>query len=207
MVNPWGMLVKDVYTAMITTGSGVTTTADDPGAATAANTVRNILLSNSPYGYADFNSSDVRGRLVSYEIRVRYVGTELNRGGEISYLFEPHHDGLQGQSLATMLKYNEAKRFSINSAKGEGWASLLWHPAEDQDTTWFDKIKQANGTSDPSSSGYDAVFFHDNVAYAWAAYPHGAIYINPAVDGSPMEIECWAVVEYAGRNVHGRSVS
>lgn len=54
-----------------------------------------------------FNGARVQGRIVSYGIRWRYIGTELNKGGRLYCLVHPDHDNLYGNDFSTLGSFKE----------------------------------------------------------------------------------------------------
>lgn len=70
-------------------------------------------LASLPYRSTDFTSGTsftggrVQGRIVSYGIRWRYIGTELNKGGRVYCLVHPDHDNLYGTQFSVMGNFKE----------------------------------------------------------------------------------------------------
>jgi len=75
--------------------------------------VQFVNFSSLPYRKTDFVNGDsfspsrVQGRIVSYGIRFRYIGTELNKGGRMYALVEPDHDNLYGAGFNSLGVYKE----------------------------------------------------------------------------------------------------
>jgi len=80
-------------------------------------------LPTSEYGYAtmpslpfgktlftsgtEFNTAGVHGRIVSYGVRWRYIGSELKRSGRCYSLVHPDHGNLYGCSFTSLGGYKE----------------------------------------------------------------------------------------------------
>jgi hypothetical protein len=70
-------------------------------------------LSGLPYTKANFTSGNefltggVHGRIVSFGVRWRYIGTELQRSGRVYSLVHPDHDNLYGASFTSLGAYKE----------------------------------------------------------------------------------------------------
>jgi len=79
----------------------------------------NAVSPNSDYVSTSFGVA-LQCRLVSMGLRVRYSGTELNRGGRVILLEDPEHASLSGTNLATLLANEKAKEHRV----GENWITL-----------------------------------------------------------------------------------
>lgn len=60
------------------------------------------------------NPAPVSGRIVSCGLRVRYIGTELNRGGVCYCLVTPDHTNVQGFSMALLSTYSECIKVPVS---------------------------------------------------------------------------------------------
>jgi len=91
-----------------------------------------IGASNSDYVLAQFGTTATLAqfRVVSSGLRVRYVGTNLNRGGQMIALQEPTHDDLLGYSLTALDAQDQSVRFKVN----EKWTYLTYRPVFDSET-------------------------------------------------------------------------
>lgn len=85
---------------------------------------------NSPYSSADFSDTadDMQHRLVSACLRVRYAGTELNRGGTYTCLVTPRHENIWSSSMSidVMGNFSTTRRVPITN----DWVELLWFPID-----------------------------------------------------------------------------
>lgn len=68
--------------------------------------VQNYLTSSNPDLF-------VKGRIISTGIRVRYIGTELNRGGRLVMYVSQDHNNMQGEGINNLSSFTEAIRLPI----------------------------------------------------------------------------------------------
>lgn len=70
----------------------------------------------APYTIANIGPGlgQVQNRLVAAGLRVRYIGTELNRGGMIVPFRHPENQPFTGYHLADMLAYQETRQAIVN---------------------------------------------------------------------------------------------
>jgi hypothetical protein len=84
-------------------------------------------LNSLPYSSAQLLGGDVSvpapvsGRIVSCAIRVRYVGTELNKGGIMYCLVTPDHTNTNGLSMQTLSAYSETIKMPV----GRQWTTIV----------------------------------------------------------------------------------
>lgn len=81
-----------------------------------------VLTSNSDMASSAFGDGLANYRLVSMGMRVRYRGSELNRGGRVVVLEEPDHAQLVGLTVDQVLAYEKAKEFEVDGK----WCTLLF---------------------------------------------------------------------------------
>lgn len=82
---------------------------------------------NSPFTVTNFdvnNVGAVEWRPVSLGIRVRYSGTELNRGGTIFLIEEPDHQEFIAEDTTTISKFKNCLRVPVTRS----WATVNWIP-------------------------------------------------------------------------------
>jgi len=79
---------------------------------------------NSPFDANAGANAITRFRLVACGLRVRYGGTELERGGFKIGIVDPTHDSLTGRTAASLLEEKQAKRFKVQRE----WSTALWRP-------------------------------------------------------------------------------
>ncbi len=83
------------------------------------------MFPNSPYAASLFSATNpggVCGRAVAGGIRVRYIGTELNRGGQILALEHPDHNSMVNMTLPDMLAFPEAHLEAVDRS----WHTVHW---------------------------------------------------------------------------------
>lgn len=97
------------------------------GSATVAGE-NTVAYANSPYAYSQYGSADTKlqFRLVAHGLRVKYTGTELNRGGAIVGLAQPRGEDL---SLSTMTELlSNAAVHTVTFDEDGSWLELTWAP-------------------------------------------------------------------------------
>lgn len=154
------------------------------GPAFAGTTISNTVVansviavnSNSPYSYAAYSSTTLKARFVCGEIRVRYIGTELNRGGDAVVYCDTNHNNLVGYSEAQLLGYAAAGRSFINMQE---WISCKYNGV-------VDPIEE-NFVTDPASS-----------VQTKAANACMVVWLNSAVPAQPFDYEVWGHFEVIG---------
>lgn len=101
-------------TTLVTTGTGVTST-----------TV------NSPFAAADFSTAQatVKARLVAAGVRIRFIGTEVDRGGQVIGLVHPDHSSMAGMTLADIRAFSTCYTSKVNRE----WHSICYNPIQPDD--------------------------------------------------------------------------
>lgn len=81
---------------------------------------------NAPFDSTQISgaASGVSFRLVAFGLRVRYTGTELNRGGNKVCLVDPTHNTVAGRTEADLLSDPQARKLPVS----RNWTSLTWQP-------------------------------------------------------------------------------
>lgn len=166
--NPW-VLVSDTPwagpTLPGTTGTGIL-----------------AFASNSDYTTATFGPNAFR--TVSLCLRVRYIGTELNRGGAIFGLCEPDHVSLVGKDLSGMRQYAQCAETKV----GDGWTEIVY-----------------TGPVNPTEFEYTSTAINGSIV------PNSqymmAIWIRSAQIGSLFDWEVWGNYEVIGPNIQGKTPS
>jgi hypothetical protein len=92
---------------------------------------------------ATMDGSTYTFRVVSFGIRVRYTGTELERGGTIYLLEHPNHGALTTLTAEDMLKYEYCDRAPVDRE----WHSVIYQPRLPNDYTF--STNEYGGTSAP----------------------------------------------------------
>jgi len=88
-------------------------------------------------GYSPTSSIHWVSRIVGFGVRVRYVGSEMSRSGQVVAFREASNDGgllLNPVTIATLL----ASRESVTVPADRKWHSAVWRPAAPRDITYYD---------------------------------------------------------------------
>jgi len=140
--NPYGQIQNTEVSLWNTTAtfSGVTTQWTGVGSA--------FTSSDSPYPSSAFlQGTGVQNQLSSYRVvgsamRVRYVGSEVSRAGQLVIYRDPLNQPMgNGISTANML----ANRETVSAVVDREWRSVVWKPADPTDVTYFDTFNVAVG--------------------------------------------------------------
>lgn len=175
---PYRMLQNTASAAAATTAASTNINTVD--IATANNTT---YVSNSPHA-GNTAANDLRGRLVGAGIRVRYIGTENNRGGLLWGLENPVHAGIQNSTFESLQSYGETRSFSVDRE----WKSVVYHPLDEDESDWF---------STTDSLTVPPQFFLG----FWASG------LQSGASASAFQFECVAIFEEQGRTVRGTTPS
>jgi len=144
----------------------------------------NLFVSNSEYVQAQFGLSALLNqyRVVSFGIRIRYVGTELDRGGQIIGFCDPNHIALTGRNVADLDGEIESKRFPVD----RNWITVLYRPVFAQDTDFsYSMVPLGNATN----------------------YIGFILVAASATTPLSFEFEVYGNFEIVGRNVRGKTPS
>lgn len=134
------------------------------------------VKSNSAYAYANYGATSLKSRFVCGEIRIRYIGTELNRGGDAVVYCDTNHNSLLGYSEANLLSYAACGRSFIGMNE---WISCKY-----------------NGVVDPTEENF--VIDPSSGTLTKNANPCMVIWINSAVAAQPFDYEVWGHFEVIG---------
>lgn len=118
-------------------------------------------------------------RVVSAGLRIRYSGTELNKGGTIRALQHPNHDSIIGLTAAQIEGYVQSKRFPVTRE----WSHVVYCPLTDSYNT------------QTGSGGFVAPY----------AVPFQGFLVS-STSGNEFEFEYVVNYEVSGRNVRGQTV-
>jgi len=131
------------------------------------------------------DSDQFEFRVVGSGLRIRYTGTELNRGGEIVGICDANHVSLFQRSLADINKEEVAKKFSVDRK----WKTVLYRPVENDDFQF--------------ASSITSVAFTDTEK----TYYMGFALQSPAGVSVTFEYEFFSVYELFGKNIRAMTVS
>lgn len=179
IADPTTAVANDVV-ALYTTGATFTGSVLTNGGAGVNNAV-----TNSPFALAAFGDVAALAayRVVCAGIRIRYVGTELNRGGQIIALLDPTGSSMIGNSSVAMLAEPQARKFPVNRT----WTTVTWRPTDNQDYSF-----QINPAANSPASLFG---------------PMAIMVIAPNLTPIEFEWEFSAVYEVNGRNIRGQTVT
>jgi hypothetical protein len=88
---------------------------------------------NGPYNSGAFANGQVECRLVTAGLRVRYTGTELDRGGQIACLETPHHHTADGLPMYQIQQYDRA----VTQPVDRNWKAATWQPVRRGEYEYF----------------------------------------------------------------------
>lgn len=97
-------------------------------------------FSNSPYNVALFNNRYIQARLVGLGVKVRYAGTELNRGGNIILYRSPANIPIITGDTAQLLTYPGSRRVAMDRK----FYSIAYVP-DDPDFLGYQELSNLNG--------------------------------------------------------------
>jgi len=181
IAQPWFGSMSDQVVVQSTDANFTGTTA--AGIVTVGTGVNNAN-SNSDYVAATFAAGALQSqfRLVVGALRVRYVGTELNRGGDFLGYCDPNHSSVVGMNPTNFLANTETVRSAVNQKRE-------WHMLTATTAISAERDFQTQATI-PS-----AEFM-------------GFILVPPTTAvGLPIDWEFYGLYEATGTQIRGKSVS
>jgi hypothetical protein len=158
------------------------------GTTIALNSANNITAnSNSPYvdNNLDNDQNAVNPRVVSALLRIRYIGTQLNRSGTAICLHDPTHSTLFGRTVADLDAEVQSSRVHVC----EKWINIHYAPVYESDYEF--RITPFPGTSIIPNIDANSQFWYMG---AWISCGAAATF----------EYEFWTVIEFQGKNVRGQ---
>lgn len=195
LAQPYAMLTNDTNAVVFSGTAGPssqTVIADMTGTPSAQ--------ANAPYDVATFNSAKISGRIVSWKFRIKYTGTALNKGGTIIGLQEPTHSTLAAATVPQLRAHTTSHELAIADLKKGQWYQLSYRPVDPLDTAFINSIT-------PGAGAGKRIFLADNVTVTSNDTAFVAGYINVPVAQSTFLWEMYAVVEYTGANVPGKTIN
>lgn len=143
-------------------------TSNQPGVVTSGQTGSVQVLGNHPY--ANVAGTNIRARLVSMGLRIRYAGVNDGLGGTVVGFVHPSHSTVAGMTTANMLAYPDAVKYPCQRQ----WVTMVYSPVVDAETD------------------YSATDANPNVAF-------GAFLISaPNLTSIPYDYEIFQNLEYVG---------
>jgi hypothetical protein len=119
-MDPDNMIANDAAAVFYTrAGSTSTTISTFPLAAGDQ-----LAFSNSEYSLVSFTNNPVGGtyRIVAAALRIRYIGTELNRGGTIIAFVDPTNTPTVGRDASSLLAEECSRKFPVTKS----WITIHW---------------------------------------------------------------------------------
>jgi hypothetical protein len=176
VVRPGSLAASDQNSVFYTDSSFAGTAIATSGTGVLA------AKSNSDYVNAQFGISGVQFRLVTVGVRIKYRGTELNRGGRVIALEEPDHQSLIGLNASALLAYRQAT--SLRPTGGDKWMELV-----------------SSGPKVPEELEYSAVFSGGQTN------GHYLVFAFEGQANMAFEFEVFANFELIGSAVRGKTPS
>ena len=141
---------------------------------------------NGDYSASQFSAQGAQVRLVSMGLRIRWAGTELNRGGRIILYEDPEHAdwSTTGISLSQLLSNEKAREFKVS----EDWTTLCH-----------------SGPVMPSEYDFATTPFGPFGSSSTPA--HYLLALVQGAAGQALDFEVFWNYEVSGRNVRGKSRS
>lgn len=182
VANPWNTCNdRTIASYTINTFAGADPIAD-PAAPPAG--VNNALAAKIPYANADFNgvNAKVKARVVGVGLRIRYIGPELARSGQIIGLRNPDNRTLVALSRAEFRSFETSKTFSNKKQ----WIYALYRPVEPNDYE-YSPVSDRNSEN---ASGF--------LSYSLGMYVTDTTDSTGSPGPAPFEWEIIQYVEYIG---------
>jgi len=160
----------------------------------------NVITLNDPNNVvatsnSNFNESaigqgvnDIGVRVVGALMRIRYIGTELNRSGTATCIQDPTHASIQGRNQSELDSEIESRSVYI----GKDWINIPYCPKTVNEYQFLTN-------NIPNTSKYP------NIAAAVPYWYIGA-WLSCSTQ-SKFEVECWCVGEVTGAPVTGQTLS
>lgn len=187
LCQPFAAVANDINTIAVVAN----------GTALPSNLATGGKLTNAPYASSDFSGTGVQARLVSAVLRVKYTGTMLNAGGMHYGIQEPTHASFNSKSETDILATTCGASRSI--AANEDWFEVTYRPIDHHDVSWISSITRTTAAAYVIASDWGTV--------ADGAYPFMATISLAAAVSQPIQYEFWGVVEYAGPQVTGKTMT
>jgi hypothetical protein len=108
---------------------------------------------STPYTKAQLIGNSIRYRIVGAALRIRYDGSELNKGGALNIFADPNHFTVSGVTVVVMSQFDTYNSYSIvNITRNDGWITITHTPVNPEDydytadqvsnTTWATQVFQ-----------------------------------------------------------------
>jgi hypothetical protein len=143
VLNPWGNSNNGAFVGFTTATYAGTPIVVAPSIVTPG--LANALQSKMPYGNNAFGPSGLNkleARTVNYGLRIRYIGPEMARSGQLVGLRHPDNATLVGLSLLNFANYSEAKTMR----NSRSWSYCLWRPVKPEEYEFSTDANAPQGT-------------------------------------------------------------
>lgn len=114
------------------------------------------VYSNSDYTSATFGSDPSNNsnafKIVAFGMRVRFVGTEFNAGGEGLAVMEPDNMDLTGMSYSALGAYGTPTTY----LSGGKWVTVCWHPTSAAMLEYYNNPAALTAPATIAIAGYTA---------------------------------------------------
>lgn len=178
MVDPYRAAAKDansVFSSDSTYAGTVMSIVAGSGVLTGS--------TNSDYSISDFGAGQLaQGRIVGAGLRVKYSGTELNRGGVLLGISSPNHQPLNGLTFQDLDSFDCSTRFR----PGEKWVTALYCPVRQEELLYSPVLGSSGGLS---ATPIPILAF--------------AVQAPTAAVGAGFQYEFYAVIEVQGTAIRG----
>jgi len=142
---------------------------------------------NTPYATASYTANDVAGRVVSYGMRMRYTGTELEKAGRLCAFAHPTGETLDGHDLTDILKYPTALTVPVTRK----WVSIV-------------NKSGAPSTNSTNNAGHEMHNYTSSTTFGRNADVCISFTGTP---GSSWEFECYEIYEIIGTHMAAPTTS
>lgn len=136
-IDPAAMVANNVTCGY----ASLSTYATDafPGAVGSGATACAALVSNSALSSASIGATQNQVRIVACGLRVRYIGTEMHRGGRVVGMIEPEHSSVVGYTMSDALAYS-----AVHSGPASfDWTEVVWTPINNTEVTYVTTTSSA----------------------------------------------------------------
>jgi len=166
------------------------------------------VMSQIPYEAAVFTDATsgagptVNGRIVSYGVRVRYIGTQLDMGGRMTGFVSPAHSNLNGSSYHGIASRAEA----INLAVSREWSEMAIFADTSDETEYPGHAFSIDNEFEVLRATYP-LSNNEGLTAGVTGKLHGGIplvFIIDAKAGVQFEFEVVAHTEYIGKPTASR---
>lgn len=183
--NGFGFVIVDPFRGGFNDSNSVSWSTSLYAGTTCSVGGTDVLFSNTNAQYQLSSLGDdpalLQARVVAAGLRIRYIGTELNRGGQKIGLMDPTHDSLDGRNISSANNELQSKVFPVSRE----WSTVLYRPV-------FDYELNYQQTSPPTNDEFYMGFL-----------------VQAASSATPLEyeFEFYVITEYQGRTVRGQTAS